>query len=692
MAAFTDSNAMAKRDIKKDTLRDTRAKMKWGITGILALLVVTSFYVAPTYANRGIDAINNTVALGLPRFPETGFKLGLDLQGGASLIYKADVSAIDDSEKAAAVEGVRDVVERRVNAIGVGEPSVRTAKVGGDYRINVELPGVEDVNQAIAMIGETPTLEFKEPNNEPPRELTPEEEAQLEAYNTDARERADDALNRIEGGESFEDVARDVSEDQINKNNGGNLGFVSKNGIDSALYEWVKDADEGEITSELIETPQGLNILKRGATREGETFVSASHILICSTAVLGCESGLTPDEAKARAEEIYQEANADNFADLAKEYSNDPGTAEFGGVVGTFGRNEFIPAFENAVFDADVGQILGPVETDLGYHVIYKTGEDNTEYELSRILITLQTEEDYVPTIGEWKNTELSGAQLERAEVVSDPNTGAVQVSLTFNAEGADLFKEITERNIGRPVAIFLDGVAISVPTVQAIISNGQAVITGDSDIAEARLLAQRLNAGALPVPVELISQQTIGASLGAESLAKSLQAGSIGLILVMIFMVAYYRLPGVLSVIALGLYMSLTLAIFKLMGVTLSLAGIAGLILSIGMAVDANVLIFERLKEELKKGRTLKIAVEEGFLRAWTSIRDGNISTLITCGLLIGFGSSFVQGFAITLAIGVLISMFSAITVTRMLLRFVIDWFPRKGSVLFLGAQKEEE
>ncbi|MBD3311165.1 MAG: protein translocase subunit SecD [Candidatus Magasanikbacteria bacterium] len=301
------------------------------------------------------------------------------------------------------------------------------------------------------------------------------------------------------------------------------------------------------------------------------------------------------------------------------------------------------------------------------------------------------TAADILPPDDPWKNTGLSGKQLEKAEVVSDPQTGAIQVSLLFDEEGKDLFKELTERNISKPIAIFLDGAPISIPTVNSVIPDGRAVIQGNFNLSEAQLLAQRLNAGALPVPVELIAQQSIGASLGAESLQKSLKAGIVGLILVMLFMLIYYRLPGLVSVFSLTLYITLTLAIFKLIGVTLTLAGIAGFILSIGMAVDANVLIFERLKEELKEGKSLKAAVEEGFLRAWTSIRDGNISTLITCVLLIWFGSSFVQGFAVTLAIGILISMFSAITVTRVILRFVVPWFKPEGGFMFLGSKRVE-
>jgi len=193
-------------------------------------------------------------------------------------------------------------------------------------------------------------------------------------------------------------------------------------------------------------------------------------------------------------------------------------------------------------------------------------------------------------------------------------------------------------------------------------------------------------------VPVDLVSQQTVGASLGAASFTSSVKAGIAGIIFIMMFMMFFYRLPGIISIAALMVYIAVSLALMKLIGVTLTLAGIAGFILSIGMAVDANVLIFERMKEELRDGKSLKGAVEEGFLRAWTSIRDGNISTLITCGFLMFFGSSFVKGFAITLSLGILVSLFSAITVTRIMLRFVVPWFKERGNVLFLGAIKNEE
>jgi protein-export membrane protein SecD len=676
----------------KSTQSQLRSKLRWGIVGILALLLIAGFFDAPTYFNRGISKVNEVTHFGLPLIPERDFRLGLDLQGGAHLVYQADVSGIEGDERGLSVEGVRDVIERRVNGIGVGEPIVQTNKVGEDYRIIVELPGVTDVNEAINMIGGTPILEFKEENNIPARELTNEERQELEEFNTAAKEKADAALVKINQGNDFAEVVKEYSEDQLSINNNGYMGFIGAVSPYPELYEWSKSVTEGTISGSLVDSAEGYNILKRGAERDGEKEIKVSHILICYLGADGCDTPIyNKDEARNKAQEIYNEANADNFADLAGQHSVDPGSKDNGGEYDFFSKGMMVPEFEQASFDAQVGEIIGPVETQFGFHIIYKKDERVAkEYELSRILVRTRGEIDILPPQDPWMNTGLSGKQLERSEVVSDSQTGAVQVSLQFDGEGKDLFKDITTRNVGKPVAIFLDGQPISVPTVNEPIGDGRAVISGSFDLLEARLLSQRLNAGALPVPVELIAQQSVGATLGAKSLEISLKAGIAGILIVMAFMLLFYRLPGLLSVIALTLYVTVTLAVFKLIGVTLTLAGIAGFILSIGMAVDANVLIFERLKEELKEGKSLKASVEEGFLRAWTSIRDGNISTLLTCVLLMWFGTSFVKGFAITLAIGVMLSMFSAITVTRVMLRFVVPWFKEHGNHLFLGYKKE--
>lgn len=269
--------------------------------------------------------------------------------------------------------------------------------------------------------------------------------------------------------------------------------------------------------------------------------------------------------------------------------------------------------------------------------------------------------------------TNLTGRYVTGATLDFDPTTRAPQVGVRFNDDGSKIFELLTGNNIGKPVAIFLDGVLIEMPTVREKITGGQAVITGSFTLQDAKQLVERFNAGALPAPITLINQQTISASLGLDSLQKVVVAGIIGTLLVMIFMIMYYRLLGIFASLSLLIYIALTLGIFKLIPITLTLAGIAGFILTIGMAVDANILIFERVREELKKGISKRAAIEEGFKRAWLSIRDSNTSTIITAVILYYFTSSFVRGFALTLLIGVLISMFSAITTTRLFLKIFL-------------------
>ncbi len=281
---------------------------------------------------------------------------------------------------------------------------------------------------------------------------------------------------------------------------------------------------------------------------------------------------------------------------------------------------------------------------------------------------------------GTFKPTGLTGKHLKRSQVIFDPNTYQPEVALQLDDEGTKLFAGITKKNLGKVVAIYLDGQPISAPVVQSEIPNGQAIITGNFDIKEAKDLVNRLNAGALPVPVTLVSQQTIGASLGQDSLQKSLRAGLYGLLSVSIFMILYYRLPGLVAVFALMVYVAIVLTIYKLFPVTLTLAGIAGFILSLGMAVDANILIFARMREELKLGKPLGQALREGFRRAWLSIRDSHVTTLLGSMVLYIFTTSFVKGFALTLGIGVLTSLFTAIVVTRSFLDvFVGQWFEKR-------------
>ncbi len=269
---------------------------------------------------------------------------------------------------------------------------------------------------------------------------------------------------------------------------------------------------------------------------------------------------------------------------------------------------------------------------------------------------------------------ELTGRFLQRAATAIDPTTTQIQIQITFNSEGAKIFEDLTEKNVGKPMAIVLDGQIISAPIVREKITGGQAIISGEFSVTEARDLTSLLNAGALPAPVNLVSQQTVGASLGLNSLDRTIFAGIIGTLAVILFMIVYYRSFGFFAAVALLLYIVFTLAVFKSVSMTMTLAGIAGFILTIGMAVDANILIFERSKEEIRKGISRETAIQEGFRRAWPSIRDSNISTILTALILYYFTTSFVKGFALALLIGVLVSMFSAITVTRTLLKVFIQ------------------
>jgi preprotein translocase subunit SecD len=419
------------------------------------------------------------------------FKLGLDLNGGTELVYKADLSKSSStpSEITSSMNVLRDVIERRVNMFGVSEPVVRVERIGftgaeSEQQLIVELPGVTDIDKAIAMIGATPTLDFR-----------------LVATSTDV--------------------------------------------ISKKLSEAVTTEEKQKIIDQLF----------------------------------------------------------------------------------TY--------------------------------------------------------------------TGLTGKFLQKSALEFDQTTGQPMVSLQFNSEGDDLFAKITKENVGKQLAIFLDGNLVSMPNIKEEIKGGNAVISGgfsgSAGVKEAKSLVDDLNLGALPVPIQLISTQTIGASLGHDAVDASVKAGIIAFIVITIFLILIYRLPGVLAVIALIIYTVVNLALFKFIPVTLTAAGIAAFILSIGMAVDANILIFERMKEEIKRGRELGDAVSEGFHRAWTSIRDSNTSSMITAVILYMFSStSVVKGFALVFFIGVAVSMFTAITASRTLLLAVKhDKAGRVLTFLFGGSFK---
>jgi protein-export membrane protein SecD len=547
----------------------SRAKSWWIFGVILVFVVIVGLTAGGNYYNsfaQSLAAKTNHIVV-LPQVANIPFTLGLDLQGGAYLVYQADMKNIPTQDQADAISSARDVIERRVNAFGVSEPIVTANKdMNGNYQIIAELAGIKDVSDAIKTIGEMPILEFKE----------------------------------------------------------------------------------------------------EAATTAAVTPVITPATTPASTAAPVTKSPAASSTPAAKAAASKSAANI--VFDTAAVSSTTPAAA----------------ASTTAAVDLTAQQ----------------------------------------PT---WKNTELTGKYLKRASVQFNPNDGSPEVSLEFNDEGAKIFEEITARNVGKPVAIFL----ISAPTVNEKITGGQASISGHFTVDEAKLLVTRLNSGALPVPVTLISQKTVGASLGSKSIDNSLKAALIGLLLVSLFMIIYYRLPGFLSVLSLLVYGLTVLSIFKqlpvalalvlviamiglifytfnelkifngglallfiLIGVllfffalkpiTLSLSGIAGFILSIGMAVDANILIFSRTREELKSGKSVSQSVNDGFKRAWPSIRDGNVSTLITCLILMFFGTSTIQGFGTTLFIGIAVSLFSAIVVTHTLFVVILgDWLEKRAWLL---------
>ncbi len=412
-------------------------KLRYSAVVILILASAAGFFVWTTTGAGG-------------RFD---FKLGLDLSGGTHLVYSADTSKVPATEVPDALASLREVIERRVNAFGVGEPVVQTqqggALGGGEHRLVVELPGVTDVDEAVKMIGETPLLEFK----------------------------------------------------------------LVKEGMENSL--------------------------------------------------------------------------------------------------------------------------VGP---------------------------------DSLPNPEAFEDTGLTGALLTRAalEFGNGLTLAEPVVRVDFNSEGAQIFSDLTKNNIGRFIAIFLDGTLISAPVVQEHINSGTAIIQGNFTAEGAKELVRNLNLGALPVPITLQSTQTIGATLGDEAIEAGLVSGIIGFIALSIFMILWYRLPGVVAVLSLVIYVIFMLVLFKFIPVVLTAAGIAAFILSVGLAVDANVLIAERLKEELAEGKKAEAAIREGFKRAWLAIRDSNITHIIAAVILFWFGTSIIKGFALVFGFGVIVSMLSAITISR--------------------------
>ena len=450
--------------------------------------------------------------------------------------------------------------------------------------------------------------------------------------------------------------------------------------------------------------------------------VQASHILISYEGAERANPEVTRTQQAAlnEAEDVLKKVNKnpEDFADLAMEFSDGPSGVD-GGDLGLFGRGAMAPEFEEASFALKVDEVSEVVETVFGYHIIMVTDKVDDDGKVNVEVMSLANSdenktklEDAIKRIephditnpeehvtyneivfditpDPWKATGLDGANFKYA-TVTYTQLGAPQVNIQFDSKGADMFAEITDRLVNQRLAIFVGGELISAPNVNEKITGGNAVITGNYDLKEALQLANDLNTGAIDAPIILSGQYTISATLGDNALQLSLYAGILGLIVLMLYMIFWYRLLGVFAVIALTIYSIILLFIIHALPIVMTLAGIAGVILSIGMAVDANILIFERTKEELNEAKNFSASVATGFERAWSSIRDSNVSSLITCSILWFFGNSIIKGFAIMLAIGIIISMFTAITITKQFIQTLNGTKLSKNKFL-LGAKKNK-
>lgn len=643
--------------------------------GLLILAAAATIYLLPKPMNWLIVKTGSILGSDWSdKQSNKSFVLGLDLQGGSRLEYEADLSKVPTADRPEAVNGVRDVIERRVNALGVSEPLVQTTQAGDSWRVSVELAGVSNIEEAIKRIGDTPILEFKEEDTTGPRELTAEEKARITSEQAAAKAKAEALVAKVRapGSDFAAEVKNAISGTTVVASD-----FLRENARNLELYYAVRNEPVG-VVAKVIDTPENYYVVKIDEKKQVTKEAMGRHLLISWQGAERSTSVLTKEQAKAKIDQIKAQATVENFEQTVKQNSMEPNASSTGGLIEWIeevstdpNAQVLVEEFAKPFFSLQKNTISEVVETPFGYHLMLKTDERPVEDVRAQVAAFEKlTETDIIPPSDGWVATKLTGKQLQSARVDFSQQTGGIQVALQFNDEGTDLFAEITRKNIGKRVGIFIDGQLLSAPLVQSEIPGGQAVITGVGNLEEARALARNLQAGALPVPISLIAKQTIGPSLGAESLEASLRAGLVGFLLVAIFMVLVYRVPGLVAIASLALYAVLSLAVFKYIPVTLTLAGIAGFILSIGIAVDANVLIFERLKEEWLLGKGLGVALEDAFERAWPSVRDGHMTVLISCAVLYWFSSSVIRGFSLTLAIGIGISLFTAVVTCRIWLR----------------------
>ena len=578
-----------------------------------------------------------------------GLSLGLDLQGGSHLVYRAVDTETGEPIIPAKdeMEALKRSIERRVNASGLGEPIIQLL---GDDRLLIQLPGVRDPGRAKKLIGETAQLVFKHRLLNVPRRI--EEITNADIVGVTVAPYPPQAQRPAT-----------LFESSLEDEPAGQAQTASTDPAAEGIEDPSKQSTE--------EQPDQIPALVVEFTEVGaEKFAVLVGRLRES---LGIDEDFNPMEG---VDTVYPSSISITVEGAASRTFQ----LEFGGQLGILA----------AQLNADPRELLGPpfisrIDGTNQFSMYFGSVASNLEQAQEilgddpKILFNEEIQGKVDEDFG------LTGDDLSNAYAGQHTASGAPIVNIEFNDIGARLFGELTEEIVAKQeltgqqdqIAIFLDNEELIAPTVQTAITAGAAFIQGrDFTIKRVSDLALELKSGRLPVAIELTRERDVDAILGADSLAKSVVAGAVGLALVLLFMMLYYRAPGVVASAALLVYAILILAIFKILPVTLTLSGVGAIILSIGMAVDANILIFERMKDELRAGRTLMSAINIGFNRAWPAIRDSNVSTLITCGILFYFssrlGEGTFQGFAGALAIGVLLSMFSAITVSRTLLRVV--------------------
>ena len=573
-----------------------------------------------------------------------GLSLGLDLQGGSHLVYRAvdtetrePITPAEDE-----MEALKRSIERRVNSSGLGEPIIQLL---GDDRLLVQLPGVRDTDRAKGLIGETAQLVFKRRSSNVPRDLDEITPQDIVNVRFGPLSDVDPTLLAAPTATFTDSDVSTSSEAQVGENG---TSTVAGSGVSGDL------SDEGNTPTLYVEFT------------EAATPIFLGVVARLQQTLLGLSTQNVSAQIPSRLELNIQGNQPLRFEVTALSIQQVATTSEFA---------FRLPASETSGDFDDLGEaraLLGPNAT------------------IKFVEIQGIADED----IG------LTGDDLTRAYANQQSAGGLPVVNIVFNERGTRIFGQLTRDILAHEIetgerdaiAIFLDDEELIAPVVNSEITSGTAVIQGaDFTLERVRNLALLLEAGALPLTIELIQERSVDASLGSDSLSKSVVAGMVGLGLVLVFMSLYYRIPGVVAAVALVIYLAMLLAVFKILPVTLTLSGVAAVILSVGMAVDANILIFERMKEELRAGRTLLSSINNGFNRAWPAIRDGNVSTLITCGILFWFsdqlGATVVQGFAATLAIGVTLSMFSAITISRTFLRVVAMTFLGRRLGVFVPA-----